>query len=104
MADPTQPVVVNFNPNPSPKARFLSVKPYVNTHRDLVLRDDFQRALDYALMEYQTQVARNTDYAMAGAGHFRIVGALEFVTVLKTLSEQGVPQPARKPADLDHRV
>lgn len=77
---------------------------YVSTHRDLIQRPDLQRSLDFALLEYQTQVARHTDSAMAGAGHFRMVGALEFVTVLKTLAETSVALPIKKDPGLDHKA
>ncbi len=94
-------------PNPVPieltfKARFLGVKGYVTTHRELMVRDDLQRALDYALLEYQLQVARTTDMAMAGAGHYKMVGVAEFISVLKRLAETDKQQTPTRPPQIDH--
>lgn len=90
--------------NPSPKARFIHSKEFVEKHRELMQRDDLQRGLDYALLEYQKEVAMRTNEQMAGTGHFRIVGALEFIQILKDLAEPMAIMPKREDKTLNYRA
>ena len=80
------------NINPTPKQRFMSSKDAVAAHRSLMQRDDLQMSLDFALLEYQRRVVQSINDSMAGAGHLRIVGALEFLSTLKSLAES-MPTP-----------
>lgn len=78
---------------------------WLRAHRALLDRPEMQRAIDYAALEYQRQLCEQGADANAAAGnHFKMKGALEFVHVLKYLSE--VPQrPAVLPSpNLDHSV
>lgn len=90
--------------NPSPKTRFMSSKANVERHREMMQNDYLQTSLDFALLEYQAQVAVRTPENVAGAGHFRMLGALEFVQTLKTLAES-VQVPVSIVRDnLDHQA
>ena len=80
----------------------MSVKGNIAAHMDLISRDDFQRAIDHALMEYQLRVAANTDTNTAGAGHFKSVGAVEFVATLKTLAIQPAALKFAASPSIDH--
>ena len=73
--------------NPSPKTRFQSARSNVESHRSLMQRDDLQRSIDAALLEYQAQVCLRTNEQMAGAGHLRMLGVHEFLQVLRHLGE-----------------
>lgn len=74
--------------NPSPKARFLASKPYIEAHRALIDRPETQRALDYAMLEYQRVLCEQRgDGSVAAANFFKIAGASEFLHVFKNLSE-----------------
>lgn len=76
----------------------------ISRHRDLMQSDDLQTSIDFALLEYQRQLATRVQESMAGAGHLRMLGALEFLQTLKTLGEATVPSEVVTPKDLNHRV
>lgn len=65
-------------------------------------RDDLREALDFALLQYQTRVALITNESMAGGGHFRMLGALEFIQELITLAESSPPTPVKPTGNLIH--
>lgn len=72
----------------------MAVMAFVKSHRDLMQNDDLQRSINFALLEYQRQLCeQRSDVNSAAASHFRAMGALEFVQVLKTLGEN-VRMPA----------
>lgn len=77
------------NLNPSPKQRFMQSPDNISKHRELVESREFQRALDYATLEYQLLLAREVQAnpQMAGGQGFKLTGATEFTAVLRTLSE-----------------
>lgn len=90
--------------NPSPKARFMGSKANVEAHRSLMQRDDLQHSIDFALLEYQRRVAMITNEQLAATGHFRILGALEFIQTMKDLAES-TPEPTKIiPPSLNHRA
>lgn len=102
MASTTKPVV-----NPSPKTRFQESGQNVGSHRDMVDSTVFQRAIDFAVMEYTRQLATDTARTSGNAAinGFKQAGALEFIDVLRNLSES--PQPVAPPAQipqLNHRA
>lgn len=96
-----------FNVNPSPKHRFQESKDNVEKHRNMLQSREFERAIDFALAEYQRYMAQGPLDAspnQALAGHYKQMGAVEFVHVLKTLAE---PPPAITPRvidQLDHKA
>lgn len=82
----------------------MASKVFVEAHRALMQREDLQRSLDFSLLEYQKQVSVRTEPPLAATGHFRVLGALEFIQILKDLAES-VPEPTKiVPASLNHRA
>lgn len=77
--------VINF----TPKARFMQSQDNISKHRKLVDTREFERGCDFALLEYQRQVTNDArDGNTAAAAALKIRGALEFLHVFRTLSEQ----------------
>lgn len=89
--------------NPSPKTRYMSDTKRISIHRELMQRDDVIMALDFALLQYQSRVAQITNESMAGAGHFRMLGALEFIQELITLAESQTIRPVKDTGNLIHK-
>ena len=91
--------------NPSPKTRFQADKKLVEQHNRLIERPDLQTSIDYAMLEYQAQL---TGVAAGGneaaAAHFRLMGAHEFVNILKRLTEQFTPAVVKQQDNLNHRA
>lgn len=83
------------NVNPRPKARFLESADFIRHHRELIQRTEFQRASDFALLEFQAQLAmqQSENFNEAAANHLRMQGAIQFLHVFRTLGEQAVPAP-----------
>jgi hypothetical protein len=95
------------NVNPSPKARFHESKDNISKHRDLIASREFERAIDFALLEYQRYMAQgpmDSNVNQALAGHYKQMGAVEFVHILKTLAEEAPIPPVRVMDQLDHRA
>lgn len=93
--------------NPSPKTRFQEQKALVDQHKRLIERNDLQTSIDYALLQYQSQLVGMSDVLngnSAAASHFRLLGAHEFIQVFKTLAEQHVPTVVKPQDNLNHRV
>jgi hypothetical protein len=92
--------------NPTPKDRFQSDKARIENHRNLIERDDFILACDYALLQYQreicTQSVDNLNNAMAN--QFKLAGAQEFLRVFRTLAESTQPSPHRDRDNLNYGV
>ena len=83
--------------NPSPKSRFQSVPNNISNHRALIEKAEFDRAADAAMLEYQKALAAQAvDGNSAMSAGFRMQGALEFLSMFKTLAEQTqMPAPRR---------
>lgn len=87
---PEQPAVLN----PSPKTRFLASGNNIATHREMVDNAAFQRAADFALMEYQAILCqRESNPAVLG---MKIMGAQEFLQTFRLLSEKVQLKPPVK--------
>lgn len=100
MAQTTPP-----NVNPSPKARFQQASDNISKHRALISTHEFQRACDYALLDYQSTLAKQMTTANdAAANHFKITGALEFIQAMRTLGETIVHSEKKDQGNLDHRA
>jgi hypothetical protein len=67
----------------------------ISAHRNLMQRDELRIALDFALMEYQSRVSLTSKEDMNGAvaGHFRMLGAQEFVQTLRSLKRRSLALP-----------
>lgn len=93
--------------NPSPKARFLSVKANVARHRELWENPQLQYSMDTALNQYQAMLTKGmgSDMGAAASVGLRMLGAQEFCTIFKLLAEE--PLADHKPAvttNLDHKA
>jgi hypothetical protein len=76
----------------SPRARFQQDAKVSGAFRDLIARTESERAIDYALLEFQRVLSEGTgSFNDAAANHFKICGAQEFVHVLKNLGEPTPP-------------
>ena len=87
--------------NPSPRTRFQMSPDNISKHRDLIATREFDRACDFALLEYQghLSVASKTQMDAMESG-YKAKGAIEFLAVLRTLGEQ--PQRAEPRVDPDN--
>lgn len=86
----------------TPKSRFLKSKERVEAHRSIIGHPQFEDSIATALLEFQDDLSRGNNIENAGARHFQISGALQFVRVLKNLSE--IPEQVRQtpPPTLKH--
>lgn len=94
------------NLNPPPKHRFQESADNISKHREMVESRTFERAIDFALMQYQLLLAAETQ-RNPGAAAFsglKATGAVEFVDVLKNLSEMPPIIRNDPPSNLDHKV
>jgi hypothetical protein len=74
--------------NPTPKARFQQSKINLQQHRQMIEQDAFDRACDFALMEYQRILSQqSTTFNDAAANHFKVTGAMEFLQQFRNLAE-----------------
>jgi hypothetical protein len=93
--------------NPSPKARFQESADNVSKHRDLIQTREFQRAVDFALLQYAAKLhdETNGNLNVAAGAHLRMTGAHEFLFTLRNLAES-TDFPARRAEtpNLDHTV
>lgn len=91
---------------PLPKVRFQESKDNVTKHRDLVASREFERAIDYALLQYQASLAATVtqDFnGMASMG-LRLMGAQEFVRTLRMLAESASLPDTKVTDNLNHRA
>lgn len=76
------------NTDPTPKTRFLALPDAVKHHRAMMEDRAFERGIDFALLQYQVELAgKCTDANAAMRTGLCLLGAQEFVHILKTLSE-----------------
>lgn len=59
----------------------------------------FQRAADFALMQYQVQLALDNDLQKAAANSMKMQGALEFLQTFRLLGEPSVKVAAVRAND-----
>lgn len=83
--------------NQSPKARFLKTAA-AKTHADLVTKDFFRTALDFALMEMANR-QNSEDANEAARNAYRLEGARTFSTILLNLAEKEIERPMRMASD-----
>lgn len=101
----SEPQSTPTNVNPQPKARYLASAAIVQIHRKMMSDGSFQHALDTALLQYQGELAgQAVDGSGAAANHFKVVGALQFVNVLKNLSETPVIPKTVPVGNLQHQA
>jgi len=68
--------------------QFMALKANIESHRKLLDQPQFELSLHYALLEYVRLLCeQRTDMSGAAANQFKLIGAKEFVHVMKTLAE-----------------
>lgn len=92
-----------MNPTPTPKERFLKSKSLVGAHRDITGHADFDAVIDAAMLEFSNQLWK-APATEAGAHYFKLVGAQDFVRVLRTLSLQDSGPVVYREGNLNHKV
>lgn len=93
--------------NPSPKARFLESNVNISDHRKMVDSVAFQRACDFATLEYTALISnQNRDMNACAGTALKLQGALEFLQTFRLLSEKPLPPVSRvlTPDNLNHAV
>lgn len=97
MATIAQPV---HSENISPRTRFQMSGVKLTNHRDLIAREDFRIAIDTALLQYQADLALNCkDQYQAMSNGLRMLGANEFIAVLRKLADKDELPAPTKPND-----
>jgi hypothetical protein len=93
--------------NPSPKSRFQETANHVERHRNLIASPEFERAADYAMLQYSSRLALNmnnptfNDYATMGV---KITGAKEFLQEMRLLAESATSKQVVPQDNLEHAV
>lgn len=92
--------------NPSPKARFLDAPLHITKHRDMLQLPEFDRAITFALLEFQAILSKGPlDFNTCAASHLRIQGAQEFIGILRNLAEAPTTLAVeRRDGNLDHKA
>lgn len=88
-------------PNPNPKTRFLTHSPAhtISKHREMVDSEAFQKAVDFSLLQYQADLSNQIrDGNTAATAGFKMQGVIEFMGILRNLSETPTP-PRRESTD-----
>lgn len=86
--------------NPSPKARFMDSPQSISAHKDMIATRTFERACDFALLEYQARLGQGaSDFNHFAANGMKMQGALEFLMILRSLGETAPLLSISKPAD-----
>jgi len=91
--------------NPTPAQRFRESSDNISKHRDMVDSREFQRAVDYGLLEYQHTLCNNIPDGNTAVGvGLRMLGATEIIRLIRNLSETAPPKPTIIQAGLDHKA
>lgn len=97
-----------YNPNKSPKERFVEMSQWVGEHRQMVDSQAFTRGCDMALLQYQRQLSASISHEglnsgnLAASAGLRMQGAMEFLSILRNISEVPSPAPRRSDDNLTH--
>jgi len=96
-------------PNPTPKARFNDSTVNIAEHHRLIEHPSFQRAADAALLQYQVNLMEQLreqvgNFNASAAANLRLMGAMEFLTVFRKLTDTGELAVKRQDLNLDHKA
>lgn len=98
-----KPTLPPFNPNKSPKQRFVEMSQWVGEHRQMVDSQAFVRACDMAMLQFQRDITANINSGDgAGAAGLKMQGAQKFLEILRNLSETSTPEVRRPDDNLAH--
>lgn len=90
--------------NLTPRARFQQSGTKLSAHRDLISSEAFRVAIDTALLQYQAELCeKTTDMNTAARTGVCMLGAQEFIGVLRKLAENSSPRPNPINDNLPHR-
>lgn len=94
--------------NPTPKDRFQSSDVRISDHRKMVASEQFERACDFAMLEYGMRLRAGLDedspQSIMNAG-LKAAGAQEFLLILRNLSEKPIaPATLSIAKNLDHKA
>lgn len=92
-------------PIETPVQRFQTSPDNLSKHRKLVDSPEFQRALDFAMLDWSMEIAATvSDANSALRAGFALAGAVQFMDRLKTLAE--TPKPPSPPVQhgINHRA
>jgi len=88
-----------------PRARFQRNEKVLSSHRDFLSTAEFERGIDAALLQYQSELAQGCkDQYSAMAMGLRLLGAQELVQKLWELGVIPVVPTPTLSDNLDHRV
>lgn len=91
--------------NPSPKARYIESGSNVSSHRKMVDQPEFTRACDFAMLQYVAGLTGSiTDTGSATSVGLQILGAQQFLSVLRNLSEVPKAPTNIVTPNLNHRA
>lgn len=90
--------------NLSPKKDFLEKKQFADSHRELVVSNQFTTALQAALIEQVMALPDTYDPNEAAAAYYRIRGARDYIHHLLNIAEVTKTPTALPPANLNHRI
>jgi len=90
--------------NLTPKARFQQSENSLSAHKRMIESKEFERAADFAMLEYQRAVMQSPAGPgdSPGANYFRLLGAQEFLQQLRNLADQHQPVPRIMDPNLNH--
>lgn len=93
--------------NPTPKKRFQESTDNISKHRDLIQTREFERASDFAMLQYAARLQEETNGNLnsAAAAHLRMTGAQEFLSIFRNLGESvELPTHRVETPNLDHNA
>jgi len=97
-----------MNINLTPKGRFLETPTNLGPHRKMVDSPEFIRATEIAMLQFQlaiTQSGVDQKEMSLGPAGLKVLGAQEFLSILKNLSETPKAPPTILRADnLNHAI
>ena len=76
-----------MNVNPTPKERFQAERENLVAHRSLLDLPAFERGCDVALLELARRLPNRETHVHPRDLHHQMVGAVEFVKILRALAE-----------------
>lgn len=92
--------------NPTPKQRYASNPKVVSTHRDLIAMAEFQVAVDFALLQFESELAATPvdNFNLCAAAQLQRAGVQKFIHILRNLAETQGPVESKVAPGLNHRA
>jgi hypothetical protein len=93
-----------MNYNPQPKIEFQKDPKNIDAHHVVVVDPAVRRGIEVALAQMTRQIVDSIDPQLAGAGHFRVLGAHDLVATFYSLAETPQIATAKDPNNLPGNV